>query len=236
MELTYIGHSAVTLTSESGQTILIDPWIDENPHTNRSSDTFDTIDELLVTHAAHDHLGDAPEIAEANDAELVCDSATAMKLDAQGFPEHLLRQYIWGPEYTPPVSDGSWSVRILEAHHQSAVPELELIGEALAYLVTIDGERVYHMGDTSISRDFELFGDLYDPTVLLVPVGEAIDQFVELHPDEAALVTEWLGPDVAIPIHYQPGSENPEKYVEHCDQRGLDTDIRHMTPGQTLAR
>ncbi|MFT4882379.1 MAG: L-ascorbate metabolism protein UlaG (beta-lactamase superfamily) [Salinirussus sp.] len=236
MELTYLGHSTVQLASESGQTILIDPWLDENPHTDRSAEEFDTVDELLVTHAAHDHLGDAPSIAESNDAELVCDSATAMKLDAQGFPEDLLRQYIWGPEYTPPVSDGSWSVRILEAHHQSAVPELELTGEALAYLVTIDGERVYHMGDTSISRDFELFGELYDPTVLLVPVGEAIDQFVELHPNEAALVTEWLEPEVAIPIHYQPDSDNPAQYAEYCDQHGLSTEVMLMNPGETLAR
>jgi L-ascorbate metabolism protein UlaG (beta-lactamase superfamily) len=107
MELTYYDHSAVGVTSESGQMVLVDPWMEGNPHTDRTPGEFNAVDELLVTHAAHDHLGDATWIAEANDAEVVCDSAIVMKLDAQGFPEELVQQYICGPEHTPPASDGS---------------------------------------------------------------------------------------------------------------------------------
>lgn len=231
MDVTYIGHSAFSIETDAGSRILIDPWIDENPHTDARAEEMDA-DQIFITHAAHDHLGDAPAIAERTGAEILCDSATAMKLEHEGFPEEQLQPYIWGPDY----EKDDWSVRILEAHHQSSVPELNLIGEALAFLLRADGERVYHMGDTSITRDFELFGDLHDPTVLLVPVGEAIDQFVELHPDEAALVTEWIDPEVAVPIHYRPGSANPQAYADHCADRGLDTDVRLLQPGETLDR
>jgi len=233
MELTYVGHSAVQLEGSDGTRLLIDPWIEGNPHTDRTVDSFTDVDGVLVTHAAHDHLGDAPAIAEANDVTLVCDMATEMLLtERDGFDEDRVQPYIWGPVY----EEANWSVKIVEAHHTSVAKEVNVIGQALAYIVYIDGERVYHMGDTSISRDFELFGDLYEPTIVLIPVGEAIDQYVELHPDEAALVTEWLDPDITVPIHYQPGAERPEQFREECEARGVTSDLRLMEPGEVLVR
>lgn len=233
MELTYVGHSAVQVEGSDGTRLLIDPWIEGNPHTDRTVDSFTDVDGVLVTHAAHDHLGDAPAIAEANDVTLVCDMATEMMLTERGdVDSDRLQPYIWGPVY----EEENWSVKIVEANHTSVAKEANLIGQALAYIVHLDGERVYHMGDTSISRDFELFGDLYEPTVLLVPVGEAVDQYVELHPDEAALVVDWIEPDVAVPIHYKPGADHPEQFLEECEARGVTSEIRRMEPGEVLHR
>lgn len=231
MQLTYFGQSAFQL-EDDGTRLLIDPWIEENPGCDRTTGSFTGVDAVLVTHAAFDHLGDAPAIARANDAPILCDYTTRVALLGRGFPEELLYGYIWGAEHD---GDG-WTAKVVEAHHMSYDEEANLIGPALAYVVTLGGTSVYHMGDTSIFGDIELFGELYEPAVSLVPVGEAPGYFTELHPDEAALAAEWLDSDVVVPMHYPPGSEKPEQFREHCRERGLDadTDIELLSPGSSL--
>lgn len=234
MRLTYIGHSTFQIDTEAGTTLLIDPWIEGNPHTDRAVESFDDVDAVLVTHGAHDHLGDAPAIVRANDAPLLCDPATATVLSGTALPEGQVHPFVWGAVHEA----DDWSAKILEARHLSWFPDQRLIGPAQAYVITADGERVYHMGDTSIFRSIELFGELYDPTVALIPVGQAEGEFTELHPDEAALVAEWLEADVAVPMHYYPGSHYPESFREHCRDRGVGerTAIRPLGAGEHLDR
>lgn len=229
MDLTYWGQSAFQL-SDGDTTLLIDPWIAENPHCDRSVDEFDGIDAVLVTHGAHDHVGDAPTIARRNDAPLLCDPATAAVLTRRGFPEELVEGHVWGPK----LERDGWSVKVLEARHVSAWPDEGIIGPPNAYLVSIGGETVYHMGDTSIFRDIELFGDLYEPTIALIPVGGAATYYPELYPDEAALVAEWIDADRVVPMHYAPGSDRPAAFVRHCEERGIDADVAVMESGDVL--
>lgn len=224
MEITYYGQSAFRVAGDDNVNILIDPWINENPHTDRSADEFTDVTAVLVTHGGFDHFGDAPGIARRNDAELICDPATGMVLQERGFPEEQLQTTISGAEHQ---RDG-WRLKTVEAHHVSAYTEEGIAGPALGYIVEIDGETVYHLGDTSIFSDLELFGELYEPTVSLIPVGEAEGYFTELHPDEAALAADWLGSDIVVPMHYPPGSEKPTLFREYCLERGIDEATIHI--------
>lgn len=228
MELTYLGQSAFQFEGAGGTRLLIDPWIEDNPHCDRDVESFTDVSAVLVTHAAFDHLGDAPEIARRNEATLVCDYVTRTALADRGFPTELLEGYVWGAEHT---GEG-WSAKVVEARHQSFDSEAGMIGPALAYVITIDGLSIYHMGDTSIFGDIKLFAELYEPDVSLVPVGEAPGYFTELHPDEAALAAGWLGSDLVVPMHYAPGSDNPETFRRHCEELGVveTTEIVPMTP------
>lgn len=230
MELTYLGHSAFQL-GHGDVTLLVDPWISDNPDTDYEVSDFDDVSAVLITHGAYDHIGDAPEIAERNGADLFCDSASASVLADRGFPEEHLLPHIWGME----IDRDGWSVKVLQVHHQSAWPDEGVIGPALSYLITIDGTAVYHMGDTSISRDFELFGDLYEPDVILIPVGGAASAYPELYPDEAALVADWMGAPTYVPMHYS-NPAHPLEFEERCRERGVEADIVHMSPGETLSR
>lgn len=229
MEITYLGHSAFRL-SDGETTLLVDPWIEENPACEQSVGDFEDVTAVLVTHGAYDHVGDAPEIARRNGAPLFCDAASASVLADRGFPEERLEPHIWGMN----VERDGWSVRIVEAHHQSAWMDEGVIGPALAYIVTMDGTTVYHMGDTSISRDFELFGELYAPDVTLIPVGRAPGAYAELYPDEAALVAEWLGSDLFVPMHYTD-PDRPVEFVAGCEERGIAGEVEIMSGGETLS-
>lgn len=232
MDLTYYGHSAFQI-DDAETRIVIDPWIEENEDCELTVAEIDDVTATLVTHGAFDHLGDAPEIATQNDCTLVCDYATYTYLKKQNFPEDQLEPYIWGAKHY----GEQWETKIVEARHQSFFIEEEISGQAMAYILEIGGETVYHMGDTSIFSDMELFGDLYDPSVLLVPIGEARGYFAELHPDEAALATEWIDPEVAVPMHYPPESDRLENFLRHCEDRNIgdSTDIIPMEAGETIS-
>lgn len=233
MLATYHGCSAFEFEDDSGNSILIDPWISDNPLAEKSVDEFSDIETIFVTHCANDHLGDAPEIARATDTPIVCDFTTSMVLDANDFPRDLLRPFAWGME-----GEGDhWRARILEARHPSLSLGDRLIGPAQAYVIEFGGETIYHLGDTSIFQDIELFGELYEPTVCCIPVGETSPDFsAELFPDEAALVADWLAPhaETIIPMHYPPQSEKPARFEEHCRNRGLDqkASVEMVTPGE----
>lgn len=232
MDITYYGHSVFGIDSGDVR-LVIDPWIDDNPHCDATVDDFADISAVLVTHHGVDHFGEAPRIAKANDAELVCDFATGITLRRRGFPERLISDYVWGA----PIEREGWYARVLPAFHHSFYPDEGISGPAQAYLIEIGGERFYHLGDTSIFGDLELFGELYDPTICCIPVGQAPGYYPELLPEEAALVTEWLDPDIAIPMHYLPDGDRHHRYERHCRERGLDktTDVRVLDSGETIS-
>lgn len=230
MDLTYLGHSAFAIQGND-KTLLIDPWLTDNPHTTATPEAFEDVTAVLVTHGAEDHLGDAPDIATSHDADLLCDAATAAVLTDQGFPQHLLDDHIWGPY----IERDGWAVRIMQARHQSAFVDEGIIGPALAYMITIDGTTIYHMGDTAIFSTLELYGDLYDPDITLIPVGGAASYYPELYPEEAALVAEWLAAECYVPMHYTVGSDRPAAFRDYCTERDIAGEVTIMAPGETLA-
>ncbi len=231
MDLTYFGHSAFAI-QDNETTLLIDPWLTDNPHTSVTPEEFDDVTAVLVTHGADDHLGDAPTIAKTHDAKLLCDAATAAVLTDRGIPPNLLEDHIWGPH----IERDGWDVRIMQARHQSAFIEDGVIGPALAYMITIDRSTIYHMGDTAIFSTLELYGELYQPDITLIPVGGVASYYPELYPDEAALVAEWLNSELYVPMHYAVNSDRPAAFKQGCTEREINGEVRMMTPGETLSR
>lgn len=236
MEVIYHGCAAFEFTDDDGNTILVDPWISDNPHAKKSVKEFTDVETIFVTHGASDHLGDAPQIAKQNDAPMLCDFATSMMLYGDDEPlNDLLHPYVWGME----AEGDNWTARVLEARHPSQFIPEKLIGTAQAYMIEFGGETIYHLGDTSIFRDIELFGQIHDPTICCVPVGEATPKFsAELFPDEAALVAEWLAPGAEriFPMHYPPGSDKPRRFVDLCEESGVTDTVKvsEVEPGTSI--
>ena len=101
-------------------------------------------------------------------------------------------------------------VKALPAAHLSfaQLGENQFINsQPLSYLITApSGERIFFGGDTSITSDHKLFGELYKPDVAVLGVGgvNVLGQsFTELYPDEAAMVATWLGVELVFPVHYR---------------------------------
>ena len=64
IHVTWLGHSTFKIES-AGKTILIDPWVQNNPACPDSQKKFKNLDLMLCTRGHGDHIGDAvPMVSE----------------------------------------------------------------------------------------------------------------------------------------------------------------------------
>jgi L-ascorbate metabolism protein UlaG (beta-lactamase superfamily) len=100
------------------------------------------------------------------------------------------------------VTLGGLTLRLTDAFHSSSYDGPKgtvYAGEACGVILSTADRCVYHAGDTSLFSDMKLIGELYAPTVALLPIG---DRFT-MGPHEAAHAARMIRPQVAIPIHYK---------------------------------
>src|SRR5689334_10098670 len=57
--VTWLGHAAFRIVTPGGKTILIDPWLQENPACPAGLKQPQAVDLMLITHGHFDHCGDA---------------------------------------------------------------------------------------------------------------------------------------------------------------------------------
>lgn len=213
LDVTYYGNAAFSIAS-GGTTVLIDPYLTANeecPWDAAEVCDREDPDAICVTHAAFDHVGETADLARDDGVPVLTEPATARYLRSEGVPANQITSVVWGME----AEIGEFSIRILETRHAS-IRELDgdlVSGVPLSFLVRSGETSVYHMGDTAIFRDLETYGELHDPTVVLVGVGQAYDASVEadgpithriseLSTEEAVLATQWLDADRAVPMHF----------------------------------
>lgn len=241
--VTYYGN-AVCSIALGADTVLVDPYIsgnDEHDLTVAEVVEAENPDAVLVTHAAHDHIGDAETIAKDYDIPVLTEPAAGHYLEAKGVPAELVTTVVWGMT----ASVGDLSIRILEAHHVSITEhDGELLsGHPLSFLVSDGDNSVYHMGDTSIFSDLKLVGDRHDPDVICMGVGQAYDaaaemderitkNIAELSTDEAVTVAEWIDPESVVPIHYV-GDER-QAFLEELASSSARAEAVALDVGESL--
>lgn len=231
--LRYLGNSAFEFQTENGLRILIDPHITGNPLCPISIDQLSRPDLILVSHAAHDHMSDVPELARRFQCRVICDPGVGHFLRKQEISRDQITSMVWGQVFP----FGSVRVRVVESKHISFRDgETAITGLPLGFIIyTESGFRLYHSGDTSIFSDLKLFGRLYRPHVGLILVGNYPGNLAELSPEEAALACKWLGLKVAIPMHYEKGSEDPEHFLRALTRESPKTKGIVLEPGKTQA-
>jgi len=230
----YVGHSAFKIITESRKVIYLDPFIGENPECPLSLGDVDQADLVLVTHGAFDHMGDALHIVKKTGALLVSGPDVRVHAISEGIPQDQCRLLVWGGE----IDVLDMKVRSLKADHLSFFKSGDgyLSSIAMSFLITTrDRLRIYAVGDTSIFRDLELFGELYKPHIGLIPVGGFPGFFTELSPSEAVLAAQWLGVKVAIPIHFPSKEKDGEVFSDLCKQGAPHIQVRIMKPGEEIA-
>lgn len=205
VKLTYYGGMALHIERSDGFKIFIDPYLTGNPFTRVTPDRFYDTDLILITHAAFDHFGDAPDILAHSQARLLC-GGEVRKLVAEQIsldPDRYIGT-LYGGEHR----FGPTTVRTVTAFHHSnrVVDGLDLYAPPFGYVVEIEpGAVLYHTGDTSISAEMELIGKLYHPDILCVAISRIAMQYsCVMTPREAAFAAYFTGAKLAIPGHYAP--------------------------------
>ncbi len=190
MKLRYFSHSSFMITTQAGQTILIDPFLDDNPTSPISSDAVDA-DFIILTHAHGDHLGDGFKIAKRTNALFICVNELANYCSNKGFRAH--NMHIGGGRTFP-----FGRLKFTIAHHGSMTPDNTYGGEPAGVILTIDGTTLYHTGDTGLFYDMKLIGEMNPIDYMLLPIGDNFTMGIT----DAVKAVELADPKVAIPMHY----------------------------------
>lgn len=256
VDITFLGCAGFSIQTENSG-VLIDPYIEfdaeSSPYAHGDTHCPFTIPEvmnmadyeaILVSHLGFDHYGNTPEIIDEYDVPVLTDWATAVYLYNQGIPNEMMSMTGWGGG---PLYFEDYSVRVLKAHHHSiSLVEGNLVtGVPLSFLIEIGNTSIYHMGDTTISKEFELIGDFYDPDIVLMPVGGAMtgrkegmtafadnrDSMMQLSTDEAVMTAKMLDCEKIIPMHYQ--EDEKSAFMEAMNDHSETPKVIDMNPGDT---
>lgn len=234
VRLQYLSNAGFLLTTEEGKRIAIDPYLTGNPSAPFGPEDIAPVDLVVVTHAAFDHLGDSLSLAKRDKASLICDYLVRQL----AYKEGLSKEQVKSCSYGGTVNRGGVNLRVLQARHTSYVVDdvgRPSTGIPLAFLITTPkGLRIYHAGDTCLLGDMQLIGQLYRPHIGLIPVGAAAPEYgKDLPPSEAARAAQWIGCELAVPMHYCD-PRDPVEFDAAAKILAPWMDVRRMEPGEEM--
>ncbi len=195
-QITWLGHSTFRVNTPSGQVVLIDPWVMGNPSCPEALKKVERLNGMFITHGHGDHLGDAVALARAHKPLIVAIYEVCLWLNSKGI------------QNTLPMSKGGTQkageieVTMVNALHSSGIEDEGKIvygGEPCGYVLRLPGGlTMYHAGDTAVFGDMKLIGELYQPELACLPIGD----LYTMGPREAAVAIRLLGVRHVIPMHY----------------------------------
>ena len=213
VEVLWLGHATVRLTSTTGKVIVIDPFLKKNPRTPakyKDLAALGKVDLILVTHGHNDHMGDLAELARLTSATVVANFELSNNLVALGVLDGSKSLAMNKGGTVLPLGPGI-KVHMVPAQHTSSAdlqilkPEATglrhiLAGDPVGYVIEFEnGFKIYHTGDTDVFGDMALINRFYKPDLALVCIGGHFT----MDPERAAYaLRELIRPKQVIPIHY----------------------------------
>lgn len=229
VKITWLGHAATTIETPGGKTILIDPWLQENPAVPEDHKRIDKVDLMLITHGHFDHLGDAVEVAKETNPDVIAIFEIAHFLESQGV------QNCHGINKGGTLHWNEVDVTMVDAIHSSGITVGNQIiygGTPAGFVLRFDnGFTLYHAGDTEVFESMKLIGS-YKPDVAMLPIGG----HYTMGPEAAAQAIRLLGVSNVIPIHYGtfPAlSGTPEQLREQASDIA-NLNIIALKPGESI--
>jgi L-ascorbate metabolism protein UlaG (beta-lactamase superfamily) len=207
IEITWLGHSTFKIEA-AGKTILIDPWVANNPACPNSQKKFKKIDLMLCTHGHGDHIGDAVPLAKEHQPTVIGIYELCLWLQKKG-----------AKNISPMNKGGSQAVNgirvtMVHADHSCGIQDddgsIIYGGEAVGYVLEFEnGVKLYHA---------------------MLPIGDLFT----MGPREVEYACTLLRPKVVIPMHFGTfpaltGSPNDLKKMS--DDLGIE--VWELKPGQS---
>jgi len=228
IKLTWLGHATFRIETPNGKTILIDPWVMGNPMCPEKEKSVKKVDIMLCTHGHGDHIGDAVEIAKKHSPNVV------------GIPELCGWLEKKGVKQTAEMNKGGTQivddikVTMVHADHSYGIQDGDVLiygGEACGYVVEFaNGVKIYHAGDTNVFGDMQIIRELYQPEIVMIPIGD----HYTMGPREAAYACKLLKAKTVIPMHF---GTFPVLTGRPSELQKLvpEVEVREMRPGETIS-
>jgi L-ascorbate metabolism protein UlaG (beta-lactamase superfamily) len=225
--------------------IIIDPYLRGkgregysryNPNAALSVEEVEEVglDLILLTHGHGDHFGQTLELLEGTDAKLVASNEVCEFVKKRFDEKRLLRI-----EPSEKLNIGKITVSALEAKHKhglegssgdilGALAYRRYIhcGTNIGYLISAEGKRILHSGDTYVVRGVN------KPDIAFL----SMDGLRTMNDKEAIEAIRRIKPRIAVPIHYkfQKREKIVEKVEAAIEQEKTETSFRKMAYGETI--
>src|SRR5271165_3545460 len=145
IRITWLGHAAFEIQFDSGEVLLLDPWVEGNPAYPKNH-KIQKADAIAVSHGHGDHLGDVVPLAKRFGSTVVAMVEVATWCASKGVKNTI------GFNKGGTVDLGFVKLTMTHALHSSSIQDGDNIlygGEAAGYILTFrDGRRAYFAGDT----------------------------------------------------------------------------------------
>jgi L-ascorbate metabolism protein UlaG (beta-lactamase superfamily) len=244
MEIQYVGHS--TLRIETDMKIIIDPYLKGkgreglsrfNPNAALSVKDVERIgvDLIVLTHGHGDHFGQTLELLERTKARLIASEKVCSFVSRRQDRERLL-----SIEPNEKLRINQLKISALKARHRYGLEGVggDILGwlayeryipcgTNMGYLMSIEGKKIYHSGDTHV------IADVYRPDIAFL----AMDGFRTLNDKEAIDAIREIRPKIVVPIHYRVfrgGREIAKKVMRTVENEEKATEFRELTYGETM--
>lgn len=228
IQITWLGHSTFELKFETGEVLVLDPWIEGNPKSPKDY-KFNRVDAIALSHGHFDHANDVVPLAKKFESKVVAIFETTAWLGKKGIKNTV------GMNKGGTVDLGFVKLTMTHALHSNAIKdgdELIYGGEAASYVLTLnDGRRAYFAGDTALFGDMALIAEIYQPELAFLPVG---DHFT-MGTHEAAHAARLLKVKRVIPMHYGTFpllTGTPADLADKLQKNGIE--VWELQPGQTV--
>ena len=220
---TFLGHGVHQIETD-GKTLLIDPFLTNNPQAAISADEANP-DFIFVSHGHGDHVGDTVEIAKRTGAPVIANAEIAGWLGKQGVGAH--GQHIGGG-YNHPFG----YLKLTIAFHGSGLPDGSNGGNpAGMHLTTKSGKKIYIACDTGLFSDMALYGE-GGLDLAVLPIG---DNYT-MGPDDALKAVKLLKPKHVVPCHYNtwpPIAQDADAWAARVHAE-TDAKVHVLKPGESL--
>ena len=231
VKVQWLGHAAALVTTSQGTSILIDPFFEGNPKFPKQIGEPAHVDMILVTHGHSDHVGDTVRLSKRHKCPTIAMVELAAWLGRQGASD-VMGMNLGGAHAFKDVT-----ISMVDAKHSTGMDDkregrMLYGGVANGFILEIEGgSTLYHAGDTTVFGDMKLIGDLYKPTLGMLPIGD----HYTMGPRLAAQAARLLGVEEVLPIHYGTFpvlTGTPEQLRKEL--KGTAIEVREINPGEIL--
>lgn len=192
MQITYYGHSCFGVNVQ-GKNLLFDPFISGNELAKNIDVTKLKADYVLISHGHEDHLADAASIAKRNNATVISNYEVALWHNTKHGVE----------KWHPMNHGGKWkfdfgTVKYVSAIHSSTLPDGASGGNAGGFVIDSDEGSFYFSGDTALTYDMKLIGEMYKLKFAFLAIGDNFTMGI----DEAIIAADFIKCNTIIGMHY----------------------------------